>query len=228
LKCSTCVLRNNCLPQGLNDADVIKFEKLTQEKISLSKDEALFNKSDVADNIYVVKFGIIKTTMLENNKLTITGAFVQGMLIGLPSFAQTHYFGSAISVGDSLSCKINKNELRELFVSVPNLAHTFLIKMSAFLHYYQVRLKIMSQPSKQRLASVYLLISDMYKKNGFSGCSFLMPLNGVELANYLSLSKETVSRMSKAFQDTGIITIKQRQLTIHNHIALQAIADLPF
>jgi CRP/FNR family transcriptional regulator len=228
MKCSTCVLKNNCLPQGLNDADVIKFEKLTEEKIVLEKDETLFKGGETADNIYVVKFGLLKTTLFENNKLSITGAFVSGMIIALPSFAQENYMGSAVSIDHSVSCKINKNELRELFVSVPNLAHTFLIKMSAFMHYYQVRLRLMGQPCKQRVASVYLLMSDMYKKNGFSGESFLIPLNGVELANYVGMSHETLSRMNKDLQDSGIIEIKQRHLTIHKHNALQDIADLTF
>jgi len=228
LKCSTCVLRSNCLPQGLNDADVLKFEILTQDKIVLEKDQTLFNAGEKADNIYVVQFGSLKTTLFENNKLSITGAFVSGMIIALPSFAQENYMGSAVSISHSVLCKINKNELRELFVSVPNLAHTFLIKMSAFMHYYQVRLKLMAQPSKQRVASVYLLMSDMYKKNGFSGESFTMPLNGVELANYVGMSKETMSRASANLQNAGIIEIKQRHLTIHNHNALQKIADLTF
>jgi CRP/FNR family transcriptional regulator len=46
-----------------------------------------------------------------------------------------------------------------------------------------------------------------------------------DIANYLRLAPETVSRMLRRFQDDGLIAVRRRQVEIRDLPALQGMAE---
>ena len=79
------------------------------------------------------------------------------------------------------------------------------------------------QTAHERLASFLLSISSRFKRRGFSTTSFMLPMSRHDIAGYLGIAVETVSRLFKSFQEKGIVKINRKQVDILNMDKLHAM-----
>jgi CRP/FNR family transcriptional regulator, anaerobic regulatory protein len=59
--------------------------------------------------------------------------------------------------------------------------------------------------AEQRLISFLLQLSARYAKRGLSPSHFMLPMSRKDIANYLGLTSETVSRLFTRFREQGLI-----------------------
>jgi CRP/FNR family transcriptional regulator len=70
------------------------------------------------------------------------------------------------------------------------------------------------QTAHERLATFLLSISSRFKHRGFSPTSFMLPMSRHDIACFLGIAVETVSRLFKSFQEQGILKINRKQVDI--------------
>lgn len=70
------------------------------------------------------------------------------------------------------------------------------------------------QTAHERLATFLLSISSRFKRRGFSATSFMLPMSRHDIAGYLGIAVETVSRLFKSFQEKDIVKINRKQVDI--------------
>ena len=66
-----------------------------------------------------------------------------------------------------------------------------------------------------------------YRLLGLSGDVFTLPMSREDIASYLGLVIETVSRTLGKLQDEGIISVRGRQLKILDRARLDAMVHAP-
>jgi CRP/FNR family transcriptional regulator len=76
----------------------------------------------------------------------------------------------------------------------------------------------------QRLAAFLQSLSRRHEARGFSATRFHLAMSRTDMANYLRLAAETVSRVLRRFQDEGIVHVDRRELEIRDPARLQALA----
>jgi CRP/FNR family transcriptional regulator len=76
----------------------------------------------------------------------------------------------------------------------------------------------------QRLAAFLLSLSRRHEARGFSATRFHLAMSRTDMANYLRLAAETVSRVLRRFQDEGIVNVDRRELEIRDPARLHALA----
>jgi CRP/FNR family transcriptional regulator, anaerobic regulatory protein len=76
----------------------------------------------------------------------------------------------------------------------------------------------------ERMAAFLLDLSGRYEARGFSGTCFRLSMARSDIANYLRLAAETVSRVLSRFRSSGLIAIHGRAVTLLDRDAMRAVA----
>ncbi len=103
--CSSCNLREMCLPQGLCMEDLERVEKVVYARRRLRRGESLFNAGDEFGSVYAIRSGFFKTSVIDNEgREQVTGFFMGGELLGMDGIGASRYNGTAIALEDSEVC----------------------------------------------------------------------------------------------------------------------------
>jgi CRP/FNR family transcriptional regulator len=77
-------------------------------------------------------------------------------------------------------------------------------------------LSLNNMNSAQRLSSFLLDLSSRFEKRGLSGNVFDLSMTRVDIANYLGMAIETVSRLLTQLQNEHVIEVEKRRVSIVN------------
>src|SRR5262249_47580927 len=80
--------------------------------------------------------------------------------------------------------------------------------------------------AEQRVAAFLLDVAARYEAMGFSGNHFVLRMSRADMARYLALKHETVSRALTHLADAGCIDVQRREMRILNRASLRATAGL--
>ncbi len=81
--------------------------------------------------------------------------------------------------------------------------------------------------AEARVARFLVSLTERFVGMGYSGKLFNLRMTRQEIGSYLGLTMETVSRTLSAFNDMGLITVRQRSVGINDPEALRALRRLP-
>ncbi len=74
------------------------------------------------------------------------------------------------------------------------------------------------------MAAFLLDLSERYARRGFSATRFNLSMARTEIANYLRMAPETVSRVLRRLSDEGVIAVNQREMLLLQPERLAALA----
>lgn len=74
------------------------------------------------------------------------------------------------------------------------------------------------------MAAFLLDLSQRYARRGFSATRFNLSMARTEIANYLRMAPETVSRVLRRLSDEGVIAVNQREMLLLDPDRLAALA----
>jgi CRP/FNR family transcriptional regulator len=124
-------------------------------------------------------------------------------------------------------CELPMPELDRMIATSDGLRKQFLSQISrALIEEQQMLLTLGKLNAEQRVA--YFLIN-MAKRNALSGGSateFNLSMSRNDIANYLGLVAETVSRVIRRFQEGGAIEAKRRWMHIIDEAKLRQRLNL--
>lgn len=83
----------------------------------------------------------------------------------------------------------------------------------------------LSQSSDSRLAYFFITMSSKFREQGYSPNSFRLPMSRQDIANYLCMASETVSRIVSRFENEGLLEANGHEYLILNPRGLADIAE---
>ncbi|MCI1191074.1 fumarate/nitrate reduction transcriptional regulator Fnr [Calidifontimicrobium sp. SYSU G02091] len=225
--CSSCNLRELCLPVGLNRDDLEHLDSLVATRRSVARGDTLFRSGDPFQSLYAVRTGFFKTCVTaEDGRDQVTGFQMAGELLGLDGISTDRHSVDAVALEDSQVCVIPYHELETLSREFTNLQHQFHRIMSReIVRDHGVMLLLGSMRAEERLAAFLLNLTQRLQARGFSGSSMILRMTREEIGSYLGLKLETVSRTFSKFQEEGLLEVKQRQIRILDAAGLQKIVN---
>ncbi len=166
----------------------------------------LYYEGDARDGLYVVESGWVKLyrTLIDGQR-QIVGFANKGSVLGLESDADHSNGAEAIT---PVSVRfIPMARVTEICLTDGKLADQLLRQVGRQLGAAQAQLAAVgSQSAEQKLASFLLTICDLCD-NGHDG-QFDMPMRRGDMAEFLGLRLETVSRKMSEFQRRGWIRME--------------------
>lgn len=223
--CSTCSLRELCLPMGLAQEEIEQLDHLVYTRRKVKRGESLYRASDEFSSLNAVRSGFFKSTvMLEDGRDQVTGFHMAGEVMGLDGIGTDRHTVSAIALEDSEVCVIPYSRLKELSHQVRGLQNQFHKMMSREIVRDQgVMMLLGTMRAEERLAAFLLNISQRLSARGYSASEFRLRMTREEIGSYLGLKLETVSRAFSKLQQDGVIAIQQKQVRIDDLPALRRI-----
>ena len=74
------------------------------------------------------------------------------------------------------------------------------------------------------MAAFLISLSRRYAARGFSANRFMVAMTRTDIANYLRLASETVSRVFRRFQDDGMLRVERRDIELLQREKLEELA----
>jgi len=225
--CSSCNLRELCLPVGLTHTQLNHLDELVASRRMLKRGEALFHTGDPFKSLYAVRTGFFKTRVsAEDGRDQVTGFQMAGELLGLDGISTDRHACDAVALEDSQVCVIPYSQLEELSREVSDLQHQFHKIMSReIVRDHGVMLLLGSMRAEERLAAFLLNLTQRLHARGFSASALVLRMTREEIGSYLGLKLETVSRTFSKFQDDGLLEVKQRDIRIMDEAGLRALVN---
>ena len=225
--CSSCNLRELCLPVGLSVSDLEQLDKLVGTRRQVLRGNALFRSGDSFHALYAVRTGFFKTRVSsEDGRDQVTGFQMAGELLGLDGISTDRHSCDAVALEDSQVCVIPYEQLESLTRDFSELQRQFHKIMSReIVRDHGVMLLLGSMRAEERLAAFLLNLTQRLQARGFSAAALVLRMTREEIGSYLGLKLETVSRTFSKFQDEGILEVKQRHLRVLDLPSLQRLVN---
>ena len=225
--CSSCNLRELCLPVGLSQPDLERLDGLVATRRTVARGDTLFRSGDAFQSLFAVRTGFFKTCVsAEDGRDQVTGFQMAGELLGLDGISNDRHSCDAVALEDSQVCVIPYEQLEDLSREFTDLQHQFHKIMSReIVRDHGVMLLLGSMRAEERLAAFLLNLTQRLRARGFSASSLVLRMTREEIGSYLGLKLETVSRTFSKFQDDGLLEVKQRQIRIVDLAGLQKLVN---
>jgi CRP/FNR family transcriptional regulator len=215
-RCSTCGLREMCLPCGLSGQDVDRVDDLIYTRRRLKRGVSLYRAGDEFSSLYAVRSGFFKTVQtLEDGRDQVTGFNMAGELMGMDGIGSEAHVLNAVALEDSEVCVIPYARLESLGSDMHELRHQFHKVMSReIVREHGVMLLLGTMRAEERLATFLTNLSQRFDARGYSPSQFNLRMTREEIGSYLGLKLETVSRAFSRFQEEGLISVQQKHIHI--------------
>jgi len=225
--CSSCNLRELCLPVGLSNEQVERLDALVASRRTIERGQALFRAGDSFVSLFAVRTGFFKTTVVaEDGRDQVTGFQMAGELLGLDGIGTERHACDAVALEDSTVCVIPYGQLEGLSLEITDLQRVFHKIMSReIVREHGVMLLLGSMRAEERLAAFLLNLTQRLHARGFSRSALVLRMSREEIGSYLGLKLETVSRTFSRFQAEGILEVKQRDIRILDQDGLRKLVN---
>jgi CRP/FNR family transcriptional regulator len=225
-KCGQCAYRSLCLPLGLSERDLARVESEIGCRRRLARGDALFRSGQSFSNLFAVRFGHFMTCRSDpRGERYITGFQMAGDLLGMDAIGNDEHASTAIALEDSEVCEIPYVRLQRLMAEIPQMMEHFHRTMSQEILRDQSAIRFFGLlRADERMASLMLNLSSRYAMRGFSPRRFQLRMSRDDMARYLGLKLETVSRLLARFRETGLIRLERRELEILDMRQLESLA----
>jgi CRP/FNR family transcriptional regulator len=216
--CSSCSLRELCLPMGLSREEIEHLDQLVYTRRRVKRGETLYRAGDAFNSLYAVRTGFFKSNViLEDGRDQVTGFHMPGEILGMDGIGTEAHTCNAHALEDGEVCVIPFARLEEVSREVRNLQHQFHKVMSREIVRDQgVMMLLGTMRAEERLAAFLINLSQRFVARGYSPSEFHLRMTREEIGSYLGLKLETVSRIFSKFQDQGLIAVQQKHIRILN------------
>jgi len=232
--CSNCSLHDLCIPMGVSDTELDALEAIINRRRPLQRGDYLYRPGDRMEALYAVRSGSVKTsTLADDGQEQVTGFHLPGELLGLDAISDGVHPCSARALETTAVCEIPFDRLEELSSQVQGLQRQLFRIMSREIQSDEHLMTLLGKKSSEARLSAFLLsLSNRFGARGFSRQTFNLTMSRNDIANYLGLAVETVSRLFTRFQAAGLLEVDRKLVNIldmdgmHDMAGAQPVDDL--
>ena len=218
--CSQCGLSNLCLPRELNLDEVSEFERIVRRSRPIQADEHLFMAGDPFETVLAVRAGCFKSYVIdEDGEERVLGFHLPGEIIGLEAINGRQHRASVMALDTSAVCSLSFEQLSEMARKMPDLQTEIFRVMSERIGELETIAGDLT--AEQRLGLFLLSISERFARRGYSASEFQLAMSRRDIASYLRLATETVSRVLARFQERGWVDADRKRIRLLDIDALR-------
>ena len=211
--CSNCSLAELCLPMGLDYDDMQRVDDLVQRSELMHEGEHLFRVGDRFKNVYAVRVGTYKSyTVDSEGREHVLGFHLPGELIGLDAIYSGLHRSNAVALDTATVCMLSYADLDRLAGKIDGLRSQMFKLMSKDIS--DASALAGDFTAEERIAAFLTSLSKRYHLRGFSPAEFNLTMSRRDIANYLRLAPETVSRVFARFEKDKLIAVERRSLRL--------------
>ena len=225
LSCASCALARICLPASLSAEERRVLEGAVERGREVRTGTRLIRAGVPMEALYVVRGGSAKSCGVTNDGEEFVRAFhLPGEAAGLEAFAQGRHTCELVSLEPLQYCRIPSGRLERMLDTLPGLRREMLRLLGQSLEEAQrARTAMIGMNASARLAGFLVDLSRRLERRNLSPTHFRLSMSRRDIASYLGLTLETVSRSLGSLRRAGWIVVQARSIKLLQPAALTAL-----
>ena len=179
--------------------------------------------------LYLVNSGFIKTMIYDDlGNEQVLSFPMRGDLFGIDGIHGRRYTSEAVALTDCDVILIPFRKFVLLGRRSAEMESAMFTVLSRELAREQAMIRMLgAMGAEGRLARFLAWLSDRFSAMGYSGKEFNLRMSRQEIGSYLGMTLETVSRTFSLLDESGLVSVSQRSIIIHNLPALRTLRRVP-
>ena len=187
--------------------------------MSFPRNSEIFGENEPADYVYRVISGSVRTyKILSDGRRQVGGFYLPGDIFGL-EFADEHTF-SAEAITDAKVVVVKRSAITALAGRDPAIGRDLFALTGSELRRVQDRVLLLVKSAQERVAGFLLEMAE----RASAGNTVELPMSRQDIADYLGLTIETVSRTLTGLESAAAIEVPtSRRIVLRNRSALSRL-----
>ncbi|MDQ6647807.1 MAG: cyclic nucleotide-binding domain-containing protein [Pseudomonadota bacterium] len=214
--CRSCGLYELCLPAGIDESDLAQLDMAVRDRRVLAAGDSLFRQDDPFTSLYVVRSGSLKTMVADaDGEWQVLGFHLPGEIVGVDAMAHDRHLCHAEALERTSVCELPYLQLQQVLTEVPGLQRQLLRVVSREVASEQSHLVTMGkQQAQERLAIFLRSLSERFGRLSRDTVTLNLTMSRYDIASYLGLVVETVSRLFTKMEAAGVLTVSRKHIVI--------------
>lgn len=223
--CDSCGARRLSICGSIDEAHISQLDALA-EHIIVETGAALIREGDPAKHVFNITSGSVRVyKLLQDGRRQITGFLFAGDFLGLAT-GDTYVF-AAEALEPVTACRFRKSDFRVLIREVPALEAVLLDRANHELAAAQNQMLLLGRKTAlERIATFLLDLPSLDPARATKAGDVHLSMTRSEIADYLGLTVETVSRVFTRLKTSGVIRLVTLiEIRIERPDRLRALAE---
>ena len=222
-RCSACAVRSLSICGALDQADLLEFERIARH-VHLAPNEALFTAGQVASSVHNLTAGVARLyKLLPDGRRQVIGFALPGDFLGtMPS---DRYSFSADAVEVVSACRLPAEAFAHFIEQRPH----FLLRINEFaarelMMAREQMLLLGRRTAEEKVAAFLIGWRERLAHIGDERQTIALPMSRQDIADYLGLTIETVSRTLTRFEREMMLVIVRGGVRLLDSKRAEALA----
>ncbi|WP_417803686.1 cyclic nucleotide-binding domain-containing protein [Thalassospira lucentensis] len=208
--CEACSIKDLTFCSSLHGSEHDQLRQLLTH-VQFESHNTIFHETEDADYVFNITSGCVKLyKLLGDGRRQITGFLFAGDFLGLA--LNTNYSYTAEAVEPVTACRFPRQKLEKLFDQFPQLEKRMLGMAVDELAAAQDQMLLLGRKTaKEKVASFLLMLARRQEHRGEDTNTINVPMSRSDIADYLGLTIETVSRTLTQLRKDSTISLKDNR-----------------
>ncbi|MCR6701657.1 MAG: helix-turn-helix domain-containing protein [Dokdonella sp.] len=166
--------------------------------------------------LFLVNTGCFKTCELaEDGREQVTGFRMRGDLVGVESIGLSQFACDVVALEDGEVWELPYPPMLTACLRIPVLQARLTSALAEEVRRDRLWMLALGTLGAERRVAAFLLdLAERHARLGFSGRHFILRMSRADMASYLALKHETVSRALSRLDALGHIAVQRREIRI--------------
>jgi len=222
--CVSCPTRQYCLGADLGATGLAALSTCMRPTAPLHKGDFLFRAGDPADGCFIVRSGVYKSFAVNvAGEEYVTGFHFPGELLGLPGLATGQHEESAVALETATACRLRADTLPTVWSAGAGGAFLRLVGAHE-RRATEARIGLSQSKADCRVARFLLELRARMQNQGRDPERLPAPMSRTDLASYLGMTLESLSRVFSRFSKAGLISATRTEITLRAPAQIESVA----
>lgn len=220
--CSNCPIRHRAVCSRCDEDELVILEKIKSYRTYAAGETILWRGEPLAFVASVVTGVASLSKTLEDGRTQMVGLLLPSDFIGRPGRKQVEF--DVVATTEITLCQFARKPFEALIEDTPHVAQRLMeLALDELDAARDWMILLGRKTAREKIATfLELLARRTEKAQGSPKVEIEMPMTRDQIANFLGLTLETVSRQLNALKKDGVISFAGRkQLTVVDLIALR-------
>ena len=224
--CEDCSLFSLCFAHDISADEREEINRVLKRQQPMDRNDHLYLGGQSAKTVSVVRSGSVKAYQLsQDGDEIVSGFYLPGEILGLDALSSEKHPGFAVALEDSRTCEIPFKDFVNMLKTSPKLNQVMLRLLSEEMAETRELLLVVGRlDARTRVALFLMSMSRRLARRNQDPDQFRLTMDRRDIANYLGLTIETVSRTLSAMQREKVIEVRGKLVRVLDRPALEQTA----
>lgn len=223
--CDDCDIRDLAICGALGTEDVRRLTEILST-VEMSAGDPIVDEGEPADFVYTLTTGTVRLyKLLADGRRSVTGFLFPGDFLGVSH--RDIYGFSAEAITPATLCRFPRTQLEGLLEEIPTLEHRLFARASEEMSLMQEQIVLLGRKNAaERVASFLRGLAARQVKRHLPANPIAVPMTRTDIADYLGLTTETVSRTITQLKNRKLISVEHgSRIRIEDEELLDELAE---